>query len=128
MEAGVGLLGGVLAVAAALYFSGRGLSRRRLMRGREPIAAEQILKDLPESISRDAASEVLQAVGKSFGIQPELLRLEDQMSALTAIDSWTLGKGQEELEDWLRSKGVESLRSKITTIRELILSVLQASR
>ena len=50
------------------------------------------------------------------------------MSALTAIDSWTLGKGQEELEDWLRSKGVESLRSKITTIRELILSVLQASR
>lgn len=121
MDVGAGFLGGVVAVAAAAYFAGRHFSRQKLIRGREPMAADQILRGLPESVSRDEASEVLHAIGRCFGIRTETLRLEDPISALKAVDSWSLGKGQEDLEAWLRSKGVESLRTKVVTIRDVIL-------
>ncbi|WP_154662646.1 hypothetical protein [Solimonas flava] len=122
MDVGASFLGGVVAVAAAAYFAGRHHSRQKWMRGREPMAADQILRGLPEGVSQDEASEVLQVVGKCFGIRPEILRLEDSISALQAMDSWALGKGQEDLEAWLRSRGVKSLRTKGNTIRDLILS------
>jgi hypothetical protein len=67
---------------------------------------------------------MLQVIGKSFRVQPGILRLDDPMSVLTAMDSWTLGHGQGELERWLRARGVSSLQRKPDTIRELILSVL----
>jgi hypothetical protein len=63
-------------------------------------------------------------IGKSFGLQPEILRLEDPIAALTAIDSWMLGRGQEGVERWLRDKGVTNLGSKPNTIRDLIIAVL----
>ena len=84
----------------------------------------EIVADLPENVDRGQASEVLQVIGKSFGVPPEALRLDDRISALTAIDSWMLGRGQEGLNRWLRSKGVTSLRGKPSTIRDLIISVL----
>lgn len=85
------------------------------------------MNELPEGVDRNEASEILQAIGKSFHLNPEMLRLDDQISALTAIDSWMLGKGQEDLERWLRAKGVVSLRDKPATIRDLIISVVPLS-
>ncbi len=113
-----------IAVAALVYLGGRYLSRQTLLRGREPLAVSEIVSGLPEAVRRDEASEMLQVIGKSFRVQPEILRLDDPMSVLMAMDSWTLGHGQGELERWLRAKGVGSLQGKPNTIRDLIVSVL----
>ncbi len=88
------------------------------------MALQDIVKELPSSVDRGEAENVLRAIGRSFGLEPETLRLDDSFSKLTALDSWTLGKGQEELERWLRANGVISLQSKPQTIRDLIVSVL----
>jgi len=124
MISGAGLFLIVIALAALGCIAGRYLSRQRLLRGRHPQTLAEIVSDLPEIVRRDEASEVLQVIGKSFGVQPEILRLEDPMSALTAMDSWRLGYGQWELERWLRAKGVSSLHRKPNTIGELIMSAL----
>jgi hypothetical protein len=112
----------VLAVLACI--AGRYLSRQRLLRGREPLEVAEIVRGLPDAVSRYEASEVLRIIGKSFGLHPEMLRLDDPMSALTAIDSWRLGHGQEKLEHCLKAKGISSLQRKPSTIRELIVSAL----
>ncbi len=113
-----------IVVAFLMVSIGRYLSRRKLLRGRQPRAVTEIVNDLPEAVRREEASEVLQMIGKSFGVQPEILRLDDPMSVLMAMDSWMLGHGQGKLERWLRAKGVGSLQSKPDTIRDLIVSVL----
>lgn len=84
----------------------------------------EIVSGLPGTVARDDASEVLRVIGKSFRLQPEMLRLDDSISTLTAIDSWALGQGQEELERWLKSRGVGVFQHKPSTIRELIVSGL----
>lgn len=124
MNFGVGLFLVIIGFAALVCSAGRYFSRQKLLHGRQPQALAEIVSDLPETIRRDDASEVLQMIGKSFGVRPEVLRLHVPMSALTAMDSWTLGHGQGELERWLRAKGVSSLHRKPATIGELIMSAL----
>jgi len=124
MISGAELFLGGAAIAAVACLVFRRSAKRRFLRGRQPLAVAEIVSDLPETVGRDEASEVLQAIGKSFGVQPEILRLDDPMSALTGLDSWTLGHGQGELERWLRARGVSDLQRKPNTIRELIVSVL----
>lgn len=115
---------GCSAVAAVAYFILRRLAKRNLLRDRKPLAVAEIINDLPENVNRSDASEMLQAIGKSFGLKPEILRLDDPISALTAVDSWRLGEGQDELERWLKARGVNSLQSKPNTIRDLMVTVL----
>lgn len=121
---GAEIFAGAIAAAVLICFAGRYLSRRKLLRDRRPLAVAEIVNGLPEDVGRGDASEVLQVIGKSFGVKPGILRLDDPMSALTAMDSWMLGHGQGELERWLRARGVSNLQRKPGTIRELILSVL----
>ena len=127
MISGALVFAGVVVIAALVCLVGRYSSRQRLVRGRQPLAVAEIVNGLPYSVSRSEASEVLREIGKSFRLQPEILRLEDPIAALTAIDSWMLGRGQEGLERWLRDKGVISLGSKPNTIRDLIVAALPFS-
>ena len=124
MIVGAGIFAGAVAIALLVCLLGRYSSRQRLLRGRHPLAVAEIVNGLPDNLSRNEASEVLRVIGKSFGLQPEILRLEDPIAALTAIDSWVLGRGQEGVERWLRDKGVTSLGGKPNTIRDLIIAVL----
>ena len=114
----------VIPLAVFVCIAGRYLSRWNLQRGRQPMPVAEIVSGLPQTVGRDEASEILQVIGKSFRLKPEILRLDDPISALTAIDSCVLGEGQEEFERWLESKGVRSFQQKPSTIRELIVSVL----
>ncbi len=119
-----GILIGVVVAAGLAYLGGRYSSRHKLMHGRQAIAPHEIVKELPSSVDRGDAENVLRTVGRAFGVKPEILRLDDSFADLMAMDSWTLGKGQEELEQWLRGNGVVSLQRKPQTIRDLIISVL----
>lgn len=119
-----GILIGIIVAAGLVYLAGKYLSRQKLLHGRQAMATPEIVKELPSDVDHSEAENILRAVGKSFGVKPEILRLDDSFADLAAMDSWTLGKGQEELEQWLRGNGVVSLQSKPKTIRDLIVSVL----
>lgn len=120
-----GILIGIGFATVFVYFGGRYLSRQRFLRGRRATAIPVIVKDLPVSIDRCEAENILRAIGRSFAVKPEILRLDDSFAALAAMDSWMLGKGQEDLEQWLRSNGVVNLQRKPQTIRDLIVAALQ---
>lgn len=123
MISGGWIFAGAVSIGALACLVGYRMSRRKL-RGRQPVPISEIVNGLPESLRRDEASELLQVIGKSFRLQPEILRLDDPISTLTSADSWRLGEGQEELERWLKAKGVTALQGKPVTIRDLMISVL----
>jgi hypothetical protein len=128
MNAGVFIAAGAIVVSALACFAGRYSARRTLLRGRTPQSVSEIVSSLPAQIDRDGASELFRMIGTSFQLPPELLRLDDPISKLTAFDSWVLGIGQDKLERWLEQKGVQALPVKPNTIRDLIVSALPFDR
>ncbi len=42
----------------------------------------------------------------AYSIDPRLLRPTDTFNALNRMDSWTLGKGEEEIGKWIEHKGL----------------------
>lgn len=128
MTSGVLIAAAAIIASACACLAGRYLARRALLRGKSRLSVSEIVNDLPAHIDRDGASELLQVIGTSFQLPPELLRLDDPMSKLMAFDSWVLGSGQEKLERWLEQKGVQALPEKPVTIRDLIVSVLPFDR
>lgn len=116
----------VLIVAVAGFLVGRVWSRQRFLHGRVALTLQEILSDAPDGINKLLAEEVIQVTSRSYGVPIELLRINDRMSSLTALDSWQLGRGQDQLDRWLRMKGIESLPCRPQTILELIEIVQRA--
>lgn len=108
----------------ALAVFSKWVSRRKLLGHRKQQPIEEIIGDLPSQIDRDLAIETLQALGKSFGVAPGLLRLDDPIARLNAIDSWALGSGQERFSRWLTTRGITTMEPKPVTVRDLLLYVL----
>ncbi|HEX7817224.1 hypothetical protein [Dyella sp.] len=104
------------------YLSGNKFKQRR------PLLLSEIVKGLPPEVPQKEAFDVLTKVGESFGVQPELLRLEDSISTLTGMDSWRLGRGQEIFEAWLRGLGVNRLPNDLKTIGDLIAAVASSQQ
>ncbi|WP_183421718.1 hypothetical protein [Luteibacter sp. Sphag1AF] len=92
------------------------------------MAISEIVRELPDGVDHRQAEEVLRAIGLSYGLKPENLRLDDPLSSLEAIDSWALGKGQEALAKWLKTNGIDSLQNAPETIGDLMISVLPLKR
>lgn len=116
---GIIIFGGLIAMGVVAALIGRYLSGNKLKR-RRPLLLSEIVKGLPPEVPQKEAFEVLTKMGESFGVQPELLRLEDSISALTGMDSWRLGKGQEDFESWLRERGISKFEKMPSTVGELI--------
>ncbi len=92
------------AIAAILLF--RGLARRSAFAGRTPAPLEEIYRSVKGQVSFEAFSEVWSTLGKAYSIDPRLLRPTDTFNALNRMDSWTLGKGEEEIGKWIEHKGL----------------------
>jgi hypothetical protein len=122
------VLAAILAAAAAAYFGGRYLSRQRLLHGRESMAVMRVLEGLPQDLDRQKAQDILQKLGTCYGVPAGALRLEDKMTLLAALDSWLLGKGQEEFEAWLQAEGVNAPLENVATIQDLIVAVLNRAK
>jgi hypothetical protein len=57
-----------------------------------------------DSVSFETLKDVLEALGRSFRVDPGLLRPEDPLDVLRQIDSWDLDDGTEQMETWLRQR------------------------
>jgi hypothetical protein len=96
-----------LAVAVAAVVGFKALATRSVFRGRTPEPLEKIHAPVKDQVSFEIFSEVLSLLGRAYSIDPGLLRPTDTFSALGKIDSWTLGKAEDDVGKWLKEKGVE---------------------
>ena len=108
---------GIAAVVVA-----RTLARKRFAADRQPIPLAVLATQIDASLSADVVSEVWTEIGAAYGIDPQLIRPDDTLKDLAAIDSWDLGNGGDKLNDWLRSKNLSG-KPQITTVKDLALWV-----
>jgi hypothetical protein len=94
----------VCAISAVLIF--KVLAKRSILRGRTPLPLEDIHGTVKDDLSFGVFSEVWAVLGKAYSVDPMLLRPTDTFQALGKMDSWTLGSGEDAIEDWLRKCGL----------------------
>lgn len=105
-----------LAVAVVAVASFKVLATRSVLRGRTPESLEQIYDPVKDQVSFETFSEVLSLLGRAYSINPGLLRPTDTFVELGRIDSWTLGKAEDDVGDWLKKKGVEAPPTLISVL------------
>ncbi len=96
-------IGLATAIAAVLVF--RAFAKRSVLRGRTPLPLEHAYASVKDQVSFEVFSEVWSALGKAYGMDPRLLRPTDTFIALGEMDSWSLGKGEDQIGRWLKERG-----------------------
>lgn len=109
-------LGAVVAISAVLVF--KALAKRSALRGRTPLPLEDIYAAVKDEVSYEVFNEVWTVLGKAYSLDPKMLRPTDTFLALGKVDSWTLGKGEEAIGDWLKARGIEN-PPQLNTLLEL---------
>jgi len=59
-----------------------------------------------DQVSFEIFSEVWTEIGRAYGIDPGLIRPTDTFADLGKADSWVLGKGEDDLAEWLGKRGL----------------------
>ena len=111
-----------LAAAVVVVVVFKSLATRSFLRGRTPEPLEELYAPVKDQVSFETFSEVLSVLGHAYSIDPRLLRPTDTFSALGKIDSWTLGKAEDQVGKWLREKGVEA-PPRLQTVLDLVKCV-----
>ncbi len=97
--------------------------RRQLVRGREPMDLEGLFeRDVRErGISYETFHRVYEALGRSFSLDPRLIRPSDSFKDILAYDSWALWVGKERMEKWLADNfEVREAGAPIGTVMDLL--------
>lgn len=118
-----GWLGGAVVVAAvAVITAARWMSKRDVLRGREPVGlAEMYQQGHRLEGSYEVFERVFNMVGEAYHVDPRLLRPSDKLKKLYDLDSWDLGEGTEQLNRRIADEfGVTGFDAKPTTIAELV--------
>lgn len=97
-------IGVVVAVGLVLGF--RRLAKRSAFAGRTPVPLEDLYAPVREQVSFEVFRDVWTTLGKAYSIDPQLLRPADAFSTLNRMDSWTLGKGADDIGGWLQKRGL----------------------
>lgn len=115
------VLCGIFVVASFRY-----LGRRKLISRRKPEEIIAIHARVSEEVSLNALRDVMQAVGRAYVIDPKLIRPEDSLQKIAAVDSWSLDGGTERLNQWLISNGLSEQPQYVKTVLELARIVEEA--
>ncbi len=97
-------MGLVAAIVAVMVF--RGLARRSVIRGRVAVPLTEVHASVKDQVSFEVFNEVWTEIGKAYGIDPRLIRPTDTFADLDKVDSWVLGKADDELARWLDERGL----------------------
>ena len=98
--------------------------RRRFGRGRELMDLRAIFDgDLRTGdVSYETMCSVFDALGTSFGLDPRLIRPNDKVKDILAVDSWSLWGGKERMEVWLAENfDLREGTEDIQTVMDLLL-------
>jgi hypothetical protein len=99
----------VLIVGAAVMLGFRALAKRSFLKQRTPSTLEDLHAPVKDRVSFEIFSELWTTLGKSYGIDPRLVHPTDTFTELSKADSWVLGKGEDDLTEWLDKKGLGRL-------------------
>ncbi|WP_426398204.1 hypothetical protein ACN9M1_05885 [Ralstonia sp. R-29] len=94
----------IVAVAIVAVLGFKALARKSFGKEREPLSLVEIYALVNNRVSAEVFNEVWSKVGDAFSIDPRLVRPDDTLKSLNAIDSWDLGKGGDTLSQWLENK------------------------
>jgi hypothetical protein len=97
-------LAGLLIVSVVAVVAFKALSRQNYVKGREPIALEEMHASVRDQVSKEVFNEVWQKIGEVFSIDPRLIRPADRLRSLANMDSWDLGAGDDALNLWVEEK------------------------
>ncbi|MGN6323981.1 MAG: hypothetical protein ACTHNE_19870 [Dyella sp.] len=97
-----------------LFFRMR--ARKSFLKGREPKQLKEIYAEIPDQISFSVFNEVWSKVGEAFSIDPRLIKPDDTLKALSSIDSWDLGKGDDALSEWVGRENLGKLPTLTTML------------
>ena len=126
MTLGLWLVVAVAAGIAAVVFA-RTIQRKRFASDRQPIPLDDLARQVSPPVSPEIFREVWTTVGIAYGIDPRMIKPDDELKRLAAIDSWDLGRGGDKLEDWLRTKNLGP-KPRVETVKDLALWVQSGSQ
>jgi hypothetical protein len=110
----IALVGGT-----ALILGLRVLAKRSLLKKRTPSPLEELHAPVKDRVSFEVFSEVWTALGKAYGIDPRLIHPSDTFVELSKADSWVLGKGEDELTEWVDKRGLGRPPQQLQTVLDL---------
>jgi len=103
----MGWLFAIAVVAGAAVMLGfRAVAKRSLLKTRAPSPLEELHAPVKDRVSFEVFREVWTALGKAYGIDPRLIHPTDTFVELSKADSWVLGKGEDELTEWVDKRGL----------------------
>lgn len=121
MDSKLLLLIGVLCVSGVLVLSAILFSRRKITAGRQPLSFEEIQRLSNAEVRIQTLTHVLTTLGKSYGLNPQLIRPNDHLQLFYDLDSWTLGLGTERINKWLADEGITGKGTQLVTVLDLML-------
>jgi hypothetical protein len=95
-----------LIIGAVVMLGFRALAKRSLLKQRTPSALEDLHAPVKDRVSFEVFREVWTTLGKAYGIDPRLIHPNDTFAELSKADSWVLGKGEDDLTEWLDRKAL----------------------
>lgn len=95
-----------VAVGVALVLGFQRFAKRTFVAGRTPAPLEEIYSPVKDQVSFEVFTDVWNTLGRAYAVDPRLLRPDDAFLALQKMDSWTLGKGEDDLGKWLTRRGL----------------------
>lgn len=115
---------GLIFISVLLVVLFRRQSKKQLITGRDSLDFSDIYSSVDKKISFDTFSEVLNVLGNSYSVNPQLLRPTDSLQKIHKMDSWSLGAGDEKMGQWLMDKGIKDVdENKLYTISDLMVLV-----
>jgi len=111
------LLTTTLASLAGLMFLFRAREYASIFRSRTELSIRDIHESSGTTSSFETFDDVFQALAKGLNVKAGLLRPEDTLSRLSALDSWNLGLAEELLEALV--PGLQA-PSSVTSVKDLI--------
>ena len=73
--------------------------------------------------------KVVNAIGVAYQIDPRLLRPSDSLKKLYGLDSWDLGEGTMQLNDWVKQNfGITRFEIEPKTIIDLLVALAKQGK
>lgn len=116
----------LIGVSGAVILIARWMNRRSVLKNRKPLTLLEMYQheNTCANVDYDIFVRILNLVGRAYGIDPQMLRLSDQLEMFYGLDSWRLDGGTEKLNNGIEEEfGITSFELEPETIAELIVEV-----
>jgi len=128
MEVSGWIIGATFVFAVLVVILARWVIKRHILRGRKPINLKVMYQQnmVDMDVRYEIFERVLNIIGQSYKLDPELLRPSDELKLFYDLDSWDLGEGTETINELvIKEFGLTYFDVKPKTILELIIEIEQ---